>query len=78
MTHIESQRAEQPETKQTNRPKPDSGFTLTRQQLAARWQISIETVKRRERAGVLRALKNGRLVRFQLTDVLAFEAAALV
>jgi hypothetical protein len=49
---------------------------LTRKDLAARHKVSIETCKRRERAGLLRALKIGRGVRYRMSDVLAFEAAA--
>jgi len=33
---------------------------LTRAQLATRWQVSKETIKRREKAGVLPVLKLGR------------------
>ena len=49
---------------------------LTRQEIAKRWRQSTETVKRRERAGFLHALKLGRSVRYRLSDVLAFESAA--
>ena len=49
---------------------------LTRREVAERWRQSTETVKRRERAGVLHALKLGRGVRYRLSDVLAFESAA--
>jgi hypothetical protein len=51
---------------------------LTRKGLADRWQMSTETLKRRERAGVLRVLKLGRGVRYRLSDVEALEAAAEV
>jgi hypothetical protein len=40
--------------------------------------MSTETLKRRERAGVLRVLKLGRGVRYRLSDVEALEAAAEV
>ena len=57
-------------------PAEDSQFT--RKQLAGRWKTSVETIKRRERAGILKAMKNGRLVRFRLSDVLAAEEQAAV
>ena len=46
---------------------------LTRREVADRWRQSTETIKRRERAGLLHALKLGRSVRYRLSDVLAFE-----
>jgi hypothetical protein len=49
---------------------------LSRHDLALRWCCSIETVKRRERAGVLNAIILGRLVRYRLSEVAAVEAAA--
>jgi len=49
---------------------------LTRRELADRWRQSTETIKRRERAGLLHALKLGRSVRYRLSDVLAFETGA--
>lgn len=49
---------------------------LTRREVAERWRQSTETVKRREKAGILNALKLGRGVRYRLSDVLAFESAA--
>jgi hypothetical protein len=48
---------------------------LDRPRLADRWSCSIETLKRRERAGVLTAILLGRLVRYRLSDVEAIEAA---
>jgi hypothetical protein len=51
---------------------------LTRRDLAERWRVSGETLKRRERAGLLRALKIGRGVRYRLGDILAFEKGAEV
>ena len=43
---------------------------LTRKQLAKRWKCSTETVKRRERAGILQSLHfNGRNVRYRLEDI---------
>ena len=49
---------------------------LTRRELADRWRQSTETIKRRERAGLLHALRLGRSVRYRLSDVLAFETGA--
>jgi hypothetical protein len=49
---------------------------LTRKEVAERWKQSTETVKRRERAGLLHPLKLGRAVRYHLSSVIAFEAAA--
>jgi hypothetical protein len=55
-----------------------SDLLLTRREVAERWRQSTETIKRRERAGVLRALKLGRGVRYRLADVVAFEKAAQI
>jgi hypothetical protein len=50
---------------------------LSRKAVADRWQTSVETVKRREKAGLLKALRfNQRLLRYKLSDVEALEAAA--
>jgi hypothetical protein len=49
---------------------------LTRNELAGRWRVSTETLKRRERAKLLRALKIGRGIRYRLSDILEFEKAA--
>jgi hypothetical protein len=49
---------------------------FTRQDVADRWQQSTETVKRRERAGMLHPLKLGRNVRYRLSDILSFEKAS--
>lgn len=51
---------------------------LSRHQLSDRWSCSIETIKRRERAGVISAMKLGGLVRYSLQDILKVEAAATV
>ena len=54
-------------------------FTLfTRNALARRWDVSIETLKRREKAGLLPALKLGRGVRYRLVDIERIEADAEV
>jgi len=50
---------------------------LSRKAVADRWQTSVETVKRREKAGLLKALRfNQRLLRYKLSEVEALEAAA--
>jgi DNA-binding transcriptional ArsR family regulator len=51
---------------------------LTRRELSGRWRVSTETLKRKEKAGLLQALRIGRGIRYRLSDVLAFEAAAEV
>ena len=51
---------------------------LTRKALADRWQLSTETLKRRERCGFLPFLKLGRGVRYRLADVEHLEADAEV
>jgi hypothetical protein len=49
---------------------------VTRRALAGRWQVSIETLKRRERAGLLPFLKLGRGVRYRLSHIERIEADA--
>jgi predicted DNA-binding transcriptional regulator AlpA len=49
---------------------------LSRRHLAARWAISKETLKRREKAGLLPFLKLGRDVRYRLADIEQIEAQA--
>ena len=49
---------------------------LTRRGLAGRWQVSVETLKRRERCGILPFLKLGRGVRYRLDDIERIEADA--
>jgi hypothetical protein len=51
---------------------------LTRKALADRWQLSTETLKRRERCGLLPFLKLGRGVRYRIADVEHLEAEAEV
>ena len=47
---------------------------LTRLELARRWKVSIETLKRRERAKVLRPVRlEGRIIRYRMSDVLRIE-----
>jgi predicted site-specific integrase-resolvase len=50
---------------------------LSRKAVAHRWQTSVETVKRREKAGLLKPIRfNQRLLRYKLSDIEALEAAA--
>jgi hypothetical protein len=51
---------------------------LTRKGLADCWQVSTETLKRRERCGLLPFLKLGRGVRYRMTDIERIEADAEV
>ncbi len=51
---------------------------LSRRHLAERWSISRETLKRREKAGILPFLKLGRDVRYRLADIERIEQEALV
>jgi hypothetical protein len=47
---------------------------LTRRELAERWKVSIETVKRRERVKMLRPMRlDGRVVRYRMSDILRIE-----
>ena len=47
---------------------------LTRLELARRWKVSIGTLKRRERARILRPVRlEGRVIRYRLRDVLRIE-----
>jgi hypothetical protein len=51
----------------------DDGL-LTRLELAQRWKVSIETLKRRERAKILRPVRlDGRIIRYRMSDVLRIE-----
>ncbi len=50
---------------------------IDRENLAARWCCSIETVKRIERRGLLKRVQLcERMVRYRLSDVLKLEGAA--
>jgi hypothetical protein len=51
---------------------------VTRKELSDRWKLSVETLKRRERSGILPCLKLGRGVRYRLSDVEHLEADAEV
>jgi hypothetical protein len=46
-----------------------SQLLISRKALAERWSLSVETLKRRERAGILPVLKLGRGVRYRLQEV---------
>src|SRR5260370_40696801 len=47
---------------------------LTRLELARRWKVSIDTLKRREHAKILRPVRlDGRVIRYRLRDVLRIE-----
>jgi hypothetical protein len=47
---------------------------LTRRELARRWKVSIETLKRRERTKILRPMRlDGRIVRYRVSDVVRIE-----
>ena len=51
---------------------------ISRQELSARWDCSLETLKRREKQGILRPVGfSGRMVRYRLSEVLAVEQEAL-
>jgi hypothetical protein len=53
----------------------DDGDLLTRLDLARRWKVSIETVKRREQAKILRPVRlDGRVIRYRLSDIRQIEA----
>jgi hypothetical protein len=49
---------------------------VTRRELAERWSVSTETLKRRERFGVLPFLKLGKGVRYRLSDIEQLEGEA--
>jgi predicted DNA-binding transcriptional regulator AlpA len=50
---------------------------VSRRQIAVKEGVSVETIKRREKQGSLKPIRfNSRLIRYRLSDVLAFEAAA--
>jgi hypothetical protein len=47
----------------------DDNQLISRDELARRWGVSIETLKRRERDGFLTFLKLGRVVRYRPEDI---------
>jgi hypothetical protein len=60
------------------KPQDSSVQLVTRRELSDRWKLSVETLKRRERCGVLPFLKLGRGVRYWLSDIEQLEAGAEV
>jgi hypothetical protein len=60
------------------KPNNTSSQMLSRRHLAARWALSVETLKRREKAGSLPFLKLGKAVRYRLADIELIEAQAEV
>jgi hypothetical protein len=57
----------------------NSDICISRAQLAIRWNCSTETIKRRERAGVLPAIKfSPRCTRYRLADVKRIEQDSLI
>ena len=55
----------------------DEEVLLSRKQVAKRWEVCTETVKRRERSGLLPPVRfNQRLTRYRLRDVIALEREA--
>jgi hypothetical protein len=49
---------------------------LSRRDLCKRWHCSLETIKRREKAGAIRPLKLGTLVRYRLSSIMKLEQQA--
>lgn len=62
-------------TTATNNPYDQ---TLTPAAVAERWSCSVMTVKRRIKAGLIHAQKNGRLVRIPIAEINRFEAEATI
>ena len=59
----------------TSRTKPE---LISRDQLAKRWSVSKETIKRREREGLLNPIRfNQRLLRYRLVDIVEIEQSLL-
>ena len=57
-------------------PNNNQTQMLSRRQLASRWGVSKETLKRREKAGTLPFLKIGKVVRYWLANIEQIEAQA--
>lgn len=51
---------------------------FTRRTLSARWKCSTETLKRREKAGLIRFLKLGKSVRYLPEEIERIEREAMV
>jgi len=57
--------------------EPESERLLSRRELALRQGVSTETIKRREKQGLIKALRfNERLIRYRLSDIIRYEAEA--
>lgn len=68
-------------TKQSTTKGQEYGFNvfLDRKQLAHRWQVSRETIKRRERSCLLKPCRlNARVIRYRLSDIIHIEEEAQV
>jgi hypothetical protein len=63
---------------ETNKMLKESSKLISRQHLADRWSVSTETLKRRERAGLLPSLKLGTRVRYRISDIEIIEKQAEV
>jgi hypothetical protein len=61
-----------------NNIKTNEKIFLSRLELGYRWSCSRETLKRREKAGILSVYKLGKAVRYKLQDIMAIEEAARV
>jgi hypothetical protein len=49
-------------------------LSVDRRELAGRWKVSIETLKRRERTKILRPMRlDGRIVCYRMSDVVRIE-----
>ena len=56
---------------------PGEGL-ISRQRLSSRWELSLESLRRRELAGLLHPVRLGRrTVRYRMSEVLALENAGL-
>jgi hypothetical protein len=55
---------------------PAVNTLLTRRNVATRWQVSVMTLKRRERDGTLPFLKLGKHVRYRLREIERIENEA--
>jgi hypothetical protein len=50
---------------------------VTRRQLASRWNCAVETIKRRQRQGIITAVRlSPRQVRYSLLEIIRIEEAA--
>lgn len=60
--------------------EPENDRLLDRKALAERWSVSIETVKRREKAGKISPvyLEGERTVRYRLSDIVRIETPVVL